>query len=117
MIKSNNRVVFAPQIIAIIMLLGALYPSNPYGYYVILRIVLCIICAYLAFRANELATNAWVWILGVIALIYNPIVKVHLNREIWTAVNIATIIVLAISLTIFCKKGSDKNNEIKEYED
>lgn len=32
------------------MLLWALYPENPYGYYVLLRLVCCPIFAYLANR-------------------------------------------------------------------
>jgi len=88
---------FVPQVIAIIMLLWALNPENPYGYYVLLRVVLCAVCAFLAFRALEIGGDAWVWILGVTAVIYNPIVRIHLTREIWSLLNIATIVLLAVT--------------------
>ncbi|MFA7485800.1 MAG: DUF6804 family protein, partial [Phycisphaerae bacterium] len=61
MTDKRNRESFAPQIIAIIMLLWALNPENPYGYYILLRIVICFICGFLAFRALELGHDIWVW--------------------------------------------------------
>lgn len=79
------------------MLLWALNPANPYGYYILLRIVICASCAYLAFRAAEVNKNQWVWILGVSAVVYNPLIRLHLNREIWSVVNVVTIIVLIMT--------------------
>lgn len=79
------------------MLLWAFNPANPYGYYILLRIVICASCAYLAFRAAAINKNQWVWILGVSAVIYNPIFRLHLNREIWSLVNVVTIIVLMMT--------------------
>lgn len=86
-----------PQTIAILMLLWALNPDNPYGYYMLLRIAICAICAFLAFRAYEIGNDRWVWILGVTAVVYNPIVRIHLTREIWSVVNITTVVVLALT--------------------
>lgn len=54
-----------PQIIAIGMLVWALVPSNPYGYYTLLRVVCCATFAYLAFGAYALKKMPWVWVLGV----------------------------------------------------
>ena len=105
-----------PQIIAIAMLLWALNPDNPYGYYILLRIVLCAICAYLAFRALEIGVDAWVWTMGVTAVIYNPVIRIHLTREIWSVVNIATIIVLAISFATLRKRSVAEENGDKEHE-
>ena len=110
MTENQKRGPFVPQIIAIIMLLWALNPQNPYGYYVLLRIVLCAICVFLAFRAQEIRNNAWVWILGVTAVIYNPIIRIHLTREIWSVVNVATIIVLAITFGTLRKRSVPEQN-------
>lgn len=80
------------------MLVWALNPANPYGYYVLLRWVCCGVFAYLAFHAFNQKRQAWVWILGITAGIYNPIVPVHLTREIWSVVNVITIAVAAASI-------------------
>ena len=101
----------APQIIAIGMLLWALNPANPYGYYIFLRIVVCAVCAYLALHAAEIENTPWVWVLGVTAVIYNPIVRIHLTREIWTVVNIATCIMLILTFRVLRKsKPKGENN-------
>jgi len=93
--RSGSPVV--PQIVCIGMLLWALNPGNPYGYYVLLRVVLCASCVYLAVRASADNKKEWVWILGVTAFVYNPIIPIHLNRAIWSVVNVATIIVLIVT--------------------
>jgi hypothetical protein len=80
------------------MLAWALVPTNPYGYYVLLRVMICAICAYLAFAAFEQQQLGWVWVLAITAVVYNPVIRVHLNREIWSGVNIATMILLALTI-------------------
>jgi hypothetical protein len=87
------------------MLLWALNPENPYGYYMLMRIVICGICAFLAFRALKFGNEIWVWILGVTAVIYNPIFRIHLTREIWSAVNIVTVVMLAVTVGVLHKRS------------
>jgi len=105
MTENHNRTRFIPQIVAILMLLWALNPENPYGYYLLLRIVICVICAFLAFRAFKFGNEIWVWIFGVTAVIYNPIFRIHLTREIWSAVNIATVMMLAVTVGVLRKRS------------
>lgn len=80
------------------MLLWALVPSNPYGYYVLLRFAICGICAFLVVKASELRRTGTAWTLGITAVIYNPIIRVHLNREIWSVVNVATIVLMIATI-------------------
>lgn len=86
------------------MLAWALNPANPYGYYILLRIVCCAVCAYLALAAAGSDKTPWTWTLGIFAVIYNPIVRIHLTREIWSVVNVVTIIVLAVSVAHLVRK-------------
>ena len=86
------------QFIAIAMLGWALVPSNPYGYYILLRVVVCGVCAFLASTANDSNRVGWTWALGVTAVIYNPVFPLHLTREIWSVVNIATILMLGVTV-------------------
>ena len=92
------RRIWAPQLIVSLMLLWALNPNNPYGYYILLRWVCCGVFAYLAFQAFGAQMQAWVWVLGITAAIYNPIFPVHLTREIWPIVNVVTIGIAAASV-------------------
>ncbi len=97
--------IWIPQAIAILMLLWALNPGNPYGYYIILRWVCCGIFAYLAFQAHEQEKQGWIWVLGITALIYNPIFRVHLNRGLWSIINVVTVGIAVASIFVF--KGND----------
>jgi FtsH-binding integral membrane protein len=90
--------IWIPQAIAGIMLAWALNPANPYGYYLILRIVCCAVCTYLALASADAGKTQWTWTLGVLAVIYNPIIQVHLNRGIWSVINIVTIVIFALSV-------------------
>lgn len=83
--------IWIPQAIVIPMLLWALNPANPYGYYILLRWVCCATFVYLAIQAWNLEKNGWVWVLGVTAAIYNPILRVHSTREMWSIVDLVTI--------------------------
>ena len=105
MTVGHYRAQFIPQIVAILMLLCALNPKNPYAYYMLLRIVICGNCAFLAYRALNFGNATWAWILGATAVIYNPIIPIHLTRQIWSAVNIATVVVLIITVGVIRKRG------------
>jgi len=103
---SPMRRIWIPQVIACAMLLWALYPGNPYGYYLLLRVVCCAAFAYLAFVAWERQQRGWVWVLAVVAVVYNPIFRIHLTREIWSALNVATVAVAVAS--VFALKGTGR---------
>ena len=83
--------IWIPQAIIILMLLWALNPLNPYGYYILLRWICCAVFVYLAIQSWKIEKQGWVWILGVTAAIYNPILRIHSTREMWSIVNLVTI--------------------------
>jgi hypothetical protein len=99
--------IWIPQAIVIAMLLWALNPENPYGYYILLRCVCCAAFAYLAIKALEQAKEGWTWVLGITAVVYNPIIRIHLTRDIWEVINIATIAVAALSVFVFRPETGD----------
>jgi hypothetical protein len=100
--KSNR--IWIPQVVACLFLLWAFNSDNPYSYYIILRWVVCGVFAYLAYQAFEKEQVQWTWILGITALVYNPIFRVSLDREIWSMVNALTV-VLAIVSVFKVRKG------------
>lgn len=85
------KITWAPQTIAIVMLFWAFYPNNPYGYYTLLRWVCCGVFIYLVFQAYKQEKERAVWLFGIFALVYNPIVRFYLNREFWTIINALSI--------------------------
>ena len=89
-----------------VLLAWALYPRNPYGYYVFLRWVCCPLFVYLAVRSADLRHGAWMWIFGVLAIVYNPIFRFHATRGFWSVVNVGTIVVVVASLFMFRTKNA-----------
>ncbi len=73
----------------IVMLLIALAPL-PYAYYMVLRVVVCAAAAFLTVIDYERAGRVSGWALALfgLAILFNPIVRVHLTREIWMAANL-----------------------------
>jgi len=74
-----------------------------------LRWVCCGVFAYLAFKALGQEQRGWVWVLGVTAALYNPIIRVHLTREIWSFVNVVTIGIAVAS--VFALKFMEEKHD------
>jgi hypothetical protein len=107
--RTSMRRSWVPQLIVSLMLLWALDPDNPYGYYILLRWISCAVFAYLAFQALSQKKQGWVWVLGITAVVYNPIIRVHLNRETWSIINVISIGIAVAS--IFAVKVKDEKND------
>lgn len=85
--------------ISIAFLLIAIAPM-PYGYYHILKFVVCFSAIKEAMKYYQIQNN-WsnrVLAFTAIALLYNPIVKIPLGKTLWTIINILTIIYFVISI-------------------
>ena len=82
----KKEIVFA----SIGALLLALLPL-PYAYYMLLRIGMCGVFAYFAFLSYQSKQEGLTWVLGITAAVYNPFVPLHLGREVWSIINLATI--------------------------
>ena len=69
----------------------------PYGYYNLLRLVVCGTGAFLAVISHKSENTAWAWTMGIVAFIFNPIFPIHLNKEIWIVIDIATAVIFIVS--------------------
>ena len=70
------------------MLLAAIPSIWPYGYYILLRWIICGISIFVAYNLYEWGYKGWVWILGSIALLFNPLIPVHLDKGTWVFVDL-----------------------------
>lgn len=87
---------FVPAIIAAVMLFGAL-GEWPYGYYQLLRWVVCAAAVFIAYFGWQWKRIWAVWLLGVLAVLFNPIVTIHLNREIWQVIDVMSGFMFIVS--------------------
>lgn len=69
----------------------------PYGYYQLLRFGVTAVAAYGAYIAYGSGQQGWTWGLGGLAVLFNPIVPIVFEREVWAFFDVAAAVVLYIS--------------------
>ena len=111
--KENRQTIMPRTLVAVmIVMLGiALLPIRWYGYYVLLKLVVCGGCGFLAANAYDDGRKHFVWFLGGLAVLYNPIIRFPIGRELWIAVNILTIIVLIAVMKSTKQRGAVQNKD------
>ena len=96
--------IYIAWLIAAVMLVSAATGRHPYSFYMLLRWICCPIFAYSAFAAYEKTWVLWFWVFGVLAALYNPIFRVHLDRTSWIGVNWFTVGVIVVAAAVFWRK-------------
>ena len=97
-----------PSLIASLMLLGAL-AEWPYGYYQVLRFFTCGVAVYVAFMGYNWQKIWAVWLFGFIALLFNPLIPVHLSRELWQPIDIVCAL-LFVAVAFVLKEPAEEKN-------
>ncbi len=87
----------AVRVVTAVLLLLAL-AKLPYGYYSVLRVVVCAVAAYGCYLGYKLHKTGWAWTLGGMAVLFNPLLVIHMDRSMWAIVDIAGAIVLLVSI-------------------
>jgi len=87
------------RLVASVLLIWSL-ARHPYGYYTLLRWVVCGVAVYSAFISLSLEKMSWVWCLGIIALFFNPLVPIHLDKGTWAIIDVITAGIFIVSTFI-----------------
>ena len=88
------------SVVAGIMLLLAIPSIWPYAYFQILRIIVTVTSALNAYTAYKSKDTTWLWIMGIIAVFFNPIAPVYMQKESWiTADLIAAVLMFTYILS------------------
>ena len=86
-------------IAAALLFIGA--APLPYGYYMLLRVIATGVFVWAAFMAYEHKHESLPWVYGVLAVLFNPLIKIHLPKELWAVVDIGSgILLLSTKSTI-----------------
>jgi hypothetical protein len=94
----GRRTTTGPTVAAIIFLLLAVIGGWPYFFYVLLRVVVCLTAVYLAVNAYELQRTTWVWLMGAVAVLFNPVMPVRMARGDWQVLDFLAAVLFAVSL-------------------
>ena len=95
--KKKNIITLIP----IIFLFLALFSGWPYGFFTLLRFVVFASTAYIAWLAYKQKQEKWTWIFGFLAVLFNPFIVIHLDREIWSVIDLIVGVFLIASILIF----------------
>ena len=102
--ESHKNAVTTFLLIAIGMLVLAIPPVWPYGYYILLRIVVCGVAVYAIYVGYNVGLRTLLVILGFIALLFNPIIPIYLTKEIWVLIDIIVAIIFLVSIFILRRR-------------
>ncbi len=72
--------------------------NMPYGYYQLVRFVALVGFAILAYYANESGNKIEVILFIALAILFQPIVKIALGRNIWNIIDVIVGVALLLSL-------------------
>lgn len=110
---NNNNKKNVALIVAATILFLALFDGWQYGFFTILRIVVFTMTVYTAWMAYNKQKYQWVWIFGCIAMLFNPFLPIHFDREIWVVIDSVVGVFLLASIFLF-KLERDKGNKLKK---
>jgi len=93
--------------VAALFLFAALIDGWPYGFFTLLRFVVFVATAYVAWMAYEQQKEKWIWIFGFLAVLFNPFFPIYLNRDLWSIIDLATGVFLVVSIFVlkFARKS------------
>ncbi len=94
---TRNRLA-APLLIAIVMLLVAIPSVWPYSYYQVLRWVVAGTAAFAAYEAFGRGKRGWTWVLAGVAILFNPIAPIFLDKSTWVVLDLVVAGAFAIFL-------------------
>ena len=98
--------------LAVIYIAAALFIIGaaplPYGYYMLLRLIATGVFIWAAFVAYERKHDSLPWVYGVLAILFNPLIKIHLPKELWAVVDVGSGILLLVTKSTI-QQGTNEN--------
>lgn len=97
--------ILVPSVLSVLLLLGAVVERWPYGYYTLLRLVVCGTALYLLWIAYQAGKPGWAIVLGLTGLLFNPVIPIRMRRADWQLFDIAAAIVIAAAAFWFGRRA------------
>ena len=69
------------------MLVLAIFPL-PYGYYMLLRLVVTAAAVYVAYKNFSRDIASWGIVFVIIALLFNPFYVIHFDKALWMIIDL-----------------------------
>lgn len=70
------------------MLLVAAMGKHPYGFYMVLRLIITVGAVYWAWRVHREGLSGWAWAFAAVALLMNPFLPIRMQRAQWQPIDL-----------------------------
>lgn len=87
-----------PTILSIIVIILGILGDFPNVFYILLRFWTCGTAVYLGFQAIQLEKYFWVYAMGGITILFNPLVPIQMSKDDWAIIDILIILTFCIAL-------------------
>ncbi len=98
-VHKRNKII--ASILPSIFLLSAILDGLPYSFFTLLKLIVFFTNIYLVWLALVSKKHLWVWVYGLIVIVFNPIIPLYFERDIWIIIDVLTAFLLIISIFIF----------------
>jgi hypothetical protein len=71
-----------------VLLLIAAVGKHPYGFYMVLRLVITVGAVRWAWRVYKVGQRAWTWMFVTVALLLNPFLPIRMQRAQWQQIDL-----------------------------
>ena len=78
------------------ILLIALAPM-PYGYYTLLKVIVCGVFTWAALITYSKKPSYLPWVFALLAAMFNPIIPIILSKELWVPIDIGAALFLYLN--------------------
>lgn len=80
-----------------IFLLLAIPPGWPYGFYQLLRWAIFASSVVVTWGFYKSHITAWAFIFGAVALLFNPIAPIYLNKQSWVPIDFVAAVLFFLA--------------------
>ena len=103
--KTKNTILplYIAWLISAVILVFAAVEKQPDSFYTLLRWVCCAVFAYSGVTSFQMKRVLWLWIFGVLSILFNPIFPLGLDRSLWIVVDWFAIGAVVFAAFIFWK--------------
>lgn len=102
-VSDKNLLIVVRALIIGLIFIG--FIKLPNGYYTFLRFAVTIISLIFARKYYNENKQIWTWIFGTLAVVFNPLVPIELNKQIWEIIDFVTATIFLISIILDLHRG------------
>lgn len=96
--RNNKMSLFdCSRLIVSVLLLVAVF-DIPYGYYVLLRLVVTTLSSFGIYRSLEKGNKPFILFFISLLILFNPLIPIHFEKETWAVIDIVSAILILFSL-------------------